>query len=84
LRLSCACFAGNVLQDEAFIYLEGVVTKSTIKPARNLLFIEVEAAVEALSVLHETGMCAMLHACTIPHSMTIMEAWPGHICQSNC
>lgn len=52
--MSALC-AGSVLQDEAFIHVDGVVTKSVAKPARNLVFIELEAVVEAVAVPGAAG-----------------------------
>ncbi|CAL8466793.1 g6329 [Coccomyxa elongata] len=42
---------GNVLRDDAYVHLDGVVTKSSAKTFRNMVFIEVTAMVEAAAVI---------------------------------
>ncbi len=56
--------AGNVLRDDAYINLDGVVTKSSAKTFKNLVFIEVTAMVEAAAVIPFPGGLPLLPSFT--------------------
>lgn len=52
-----------MLRDDAYVNLDGVVTKSSAKTFRNLVICELTAVVEAPAVIPSSGVLLLIISC---------------------